>query len=352
MAALSVLLVVGWLWQSSWRRVPELAVGAACAVAVVALPGNAQLWSRLHLTHSDPALAWAEDRSGVSLFRATKRLDGLQEGPFFIQGFSQGQIPFLSIHQFLGAIGPLVHPDPRNVLVIGVGSGGTPWAAGVLPQTNVRAVELVGPVLRVHAEIARRSPDGPIARMLADRRWRIEYGDGRRTLAKEETRYDIIEADAILPEGSLSGLLYSREFLELVRRRLAPGGLYVQWTPTCRIVDTFRNAFPHSVLILPARVMIGSDVPVPIAADVVARRFANPGVVAHLASGNPDVSDYSPFMRVLVTPSRDGRFPDEILTDLYPRDEFFLNNDRRGFDASAFEAPRTSGTPAPAFPCR
>ena len=66
----------------------------------------------------------------------------------------------------------------------------------------MRLPMLLAPVLTALEEIGRHYPDGPIARMFKDQRWQMEYGDGRRTLAKEDTLYDIIEADAILPQGS------------------------------------------------------------------------------------------------------------------------------------------------------
>jgi spermidine synthase len=335
LAVLSVLLVLGWLASSHWRRWPEMAVGAACAVVLIALPNNAEFWSRLHQQREAQQLAWSEDRSGVALFRGETRADGVMGGPFFIQGFSQGRVPFLSIHQLLGAVGPLVHPNPQEALVIGVGSGGTPWAAAVLPQTHVRAVELVQPVLSVHAAIARAYPDGPIGRMLSDPRWRLEYADGRRLLAKDHRHYDIIEADAILPEASLSGMLYSREFLDLARARLAPGGIYVQWTPTCRSAETFRSAFAHSILIMPARIMLGSDTPIGVSADAIKARFSDPAVHNHLLHGNPDFTDYASLIQQVVafTPLPLSESQDLVLTDLHPRDEFFLNHDPKGLNS-------------------
>jgi hypothetical protein len=219
-----------------------------------------------------------EDRSGVAFFRDSKGADGVAEGPFFIQGFSQGRIPFLSIHQFLGAVGPLIHPEPKNVLVIGIGSGGTPWAAGIRPESQVRAIELVAPVLTALEEIGQHYPDGPIARMFKDPRWQMEYGDGRRTLAKEDRRYDIIEAMRFCLEGSHSGLLYSAEFIDQARRRLAPGGLYIQWTPTQRAVETFAAVFPHALLLMPAGVMIGSNDPIPFDPARLAEQFARPAI--------------------------------------------------------------------------
>ncbi|WP_198375487.1 fused MFS/spermidine synthase [Neoroseomonas rubea] len=332
LAALSLLLVLFWLWQAGKagvlrRRGPEAALAAACAVLVVVLPGNAAFWTRLHGERPGQAAAWAEDRSGVAYFRDERADDGRADGPFFIQGFSQGRIPFLPIHQFLGAVGPLLHPNPREVLVIGVGSGGTPWAAGVRPESKVRAIELVGPVLTALEEVGRRHPGSPMQQLFRDARWSLEYGDGRRTLAKEDRRYDIIEADAILPESSHSGLLYSAEFLEQVRERLAPGGLYIQWSPTQRTAETFAATFPHVVLLMPVGVLIGSNEPIPFDPERLAAAFNRPEVHAHLARGNPEFREWSALFAqpaLIWTPLTARTVAP--LSDIFPRDEFYLNN--------------------------
>jgi hypothetical protein len=328
LAALSLVLLGIRFWRDGARRPLELAAAAACLLLLLATPGNAEFWRRVHAERPGQVVAFAEDRSGVAFFRDDNRPGEGPHGPFFIQGFSQGRVPFLPIHQFLGAVGPLLHPDPRQVLAIGIGSGGTPWAAGVSPATErVRAIELVGPVIEALREVAERHPQGPIARMFADPRWQLEYGDGRRALARGEERYDIIQADAILPEGSHSGLLYSREFLEQVKRRLAPGGIYVQWAPTARTVETFAAVFPYSVLMMPGMVLIGSESPIPFDPETLARRLEEPAVVAHFRHGNPAPFDFRAMFRdppLLWAPHTPRR--EAPLTDVFPRDEFYLNN--------------------------
>lgn len=328
LAVMSVLLMAGWLLKEGRGRRPEMALGAACAAAFFVLPSNSQLWSRLHAERPGQRVAFAEDRSGFAFFR-DDAISPEPHGPFFIQGYSQGRIPFLPIHQFLGAVGPLVHPDPKRVLCIGIGSGGTPWAAGVSPRTeSIRAIELIGPVITALRQLAERHPDGPIAEMFRNRRWTLEYGDGRRALSRGTELYDVIQADAIMPETSHSGLLYSEEFLQSVRRRLAPGGIYVQWGPTRRVVETFAAVFPHTMLLMPGSVLIGSNDPIPFDAATVAQRFAEPAVVAHLARGNRGGGDYASFFSRAVLSWTPGMpRPEAPLTDVFPRDEFYLNNE-------------------------
>ncbi len=328
LAVLSLLLVLGWLWKGGKHRGAELALAAASATAFFLLPSNAAFWSRLHGEGPGMRTAWAESRSGVAFFRDDANLGAQPHGPFFIQGFSQGRIPFLPIHQFLGAVGPLIHSNPARVLCIGVGSGGTPWAAGVSPATQqVRAIELIEPVLTALEQIAARHPEGPIAEMFRNPRWRLEYGDGRRALARGAEQYDVIQADAILPETSQSGLLYSEEFLQQVRRRLAPGGLYVQWAPSERVVETFAAVFPHALLLMPGSVLVGSNDPIRYDPRVLAARFADPTVQAHLTRGNAGSVDYpAHFSRPALTWRPETPRRQASITDVFPRDEFYLNN--------------------------
>ena len=104
----------------------------------------------------------------------------------------------------------------------------------------------------------------------------IVVADGRHALALDATRYDVIEADAILPKTALSGLLNSREFFEQVRAKLAPGGIYVQWAPTQRSIETFRSVFPYVTMVHPA--MLGSDRPIPYSREKIAALLARPDV--------------------------------------------------------------------------
>jgi len=327
--ALASLALIGvWAWQGAGpRRWPALAAAATAAVAL-ALPSNARFWERMHNLRPGAFHAWSEDRSGIAFYRAEAEAPGREPGRFFIMGHGQGFVPFLDIHMLLGMLGPLLHPNPDRVLAIGIGSGGTPWGATVNPATReVRAIELIRPVLDALEEIAAARPEGAVAALLADPRIRLEYGDGRRALTRGAGRYEVIEADAILPQSSHSGLLYSREYLEEVRERLAPGGLYVQWAPTWRVVDTFAAAFPHAVLLKPASIMIGSDRPIPLDQAALLEALRSARTVAHARRGNPNAQDMGAMVAGAMTVWGPGTPRAEApLTDMFPRDEFFLNH--------------------------
>ena len=76
--------------------------------------------------------------------------------------------------------------------------------------------------------------------------------DGRRFLRRTTKQFDVITLDPPPPvEAAGSSLLYSREFYQLIKPRLAPGGILQQWYPGGdfktfqAIVRSVLAEFPH-----------------------------------------------------------------------------------------------------------
>lgn len=302
-------------------RVALAAVALGACIAL--LPSARGFWMTLHGVKPAERAIVAEDRTGVVLIRLT----AAERGRMYIAGHSQSCLPFCTIHAFLGAIGPLTHPDPKRVLVIGSGSGGTPYSAGVNPATErVRVIEIVEPVIDSLRMFVAGGGRIGIDRLLTDRLFDIHIGDGRHALAVDSTRYHVIEADAILPKTSLSGLLYSVEFFRQVKEHLEPGGIYVQWAPTERSVSTFRRVFPYVTMVHPA--MIGSDRPIAYDPLAIQRRLDEPAINAHFAAAGVDVAELRHwFGEKKPEVLNDGRVEPfaDANTDLFPRDEYYLN---------------------------
>lgn len=309
---------------SGARRGPTFALAAALGLLAAIFPGNEALWARLHGIGDGQQADIAEDHTGLAVLRRFENGHHLM----YIQGHSQSCLPVCAVHAFLGAIGPLVHSAPERVLVVGVAAGGTPYAAGVNPATrSVRAVEIVSPALDLIDRFVAKGGKFGIDRLKRDPRFELVVGDGRHDLFVEGLTYDVIEADAMLPHTSHSGLLYSREYFERVRAALNPGGIAVQWAPTPRTIATFRSVFPHVVYAEPA--LLGSNQPIAYDAARVTARLEEPSIRAYLAESEVNIDELrARFASVRpvawgpgdVVPSRD------VNTDLWPRDEYYLNN--------------------------
>ena len=100
-----------------------------------------------------------------------------------------------------------------------------------------------------------------------------DIGNHLRTTTR---RYRVISADEKTAlEYASNGFSYSREYYELLRRRLAPGGMAIQWVPANlppsqyrMVLKTFSESFPHVLmaLFMPAleesgynTILMGSD---------------------------------------------------------------------------------------------
>jgi len=303
-------------------------VGVALLALIATFPRGTDFWPAIQglvTTRGDTVLV-AEDASGVSVLHDRRGLATL-----YIQGQPQGLVPPWRIHVLLGVAGPLLHPAPRDILIVGVGSGGTPYFAGLVPGAErVRAVEIVGSalaVLRAHTETT--GGDG-LGALFRDPRYRLVVDDARRDLAVGGRLFDVIEADAVPPWSSRSGMLYSQEFFRQVLAHLHPGGLMVQWRATARVEATFRSVFPHGVRAGP--ILIGSDRPVPFAPERTLERLGDPALVDALARTrvSRDV------VAATLAPPAWSRWdratlpdPAELNTDLFPRDEYYLNQPQR-----------------------
>jgi spermidine synthase len=116
-------------------------------------------------------------------------------------------------------LGLAYNPGARNVLFIGLGAGSSEkrmWRD--FPELDLRAVEL-DPVV---VDVAHRFFAVPEN----DPRLEISVGDGRRFLADNAQRWDVIVIDAFFADA-IPFHLVTHEFLRLAQTRLAPGGVVV-----------------------------------------------------------------------------------------------------------------------------
>ena len=190
----------------------------------------------------------------------------------------------------------LLHPDPRRVLTICFGVGNSLAAATLHPIERVDAVELSPGVVDAAPFFTRTN-----RAVLHDPRVALTIADGRNFLLATRETYDIVRLDP--PELHTAGIvnLYTREFYELARARLRPGGIFSIWvnivmTPEedlRHLVRTVAAVFPHvSIWDGPFRyswVINGSMTPHPPDLARLERRYADGTLRADLASARaPD----------------------------------------------------------------
>ncbi|MEM7601164.1 MAG: fused MFS/spermidine synthase [Verrucomicrobiota bacterium] len=144
----------------------------------------------------------------------------------------------------------LVHQDPQNVFLLGLGTGIT--AGGALQVDGVGEItvaELLPGVIEAAREFFRPWLNG----LFENERVRVLAEDGRNFLAVTREKYDVIIADLFIPWRTGVGGLYTREHYERSFERLEPGGIYAQWLPLYQltenefasIANTMRQVFPR-----------------------------------------------------------------------------------------------------------
>jgi predicted membrane-bound spermidine synthase len=294
----------------------------AAAVILVALfsPDAATLWTRLHGA-APGRIVFAEDATGLSVLRG----DGAATGRItvFVNGIGQSWMPYGGIHSILGLLPAFIHPDPRQIAIIGLGSGDTAYAAaGRQEVEGITCIEIVRPQLETLAMLARRYPYEGLRGLLNDPRIRHVSADGRLALMRSAARFDIIEADALRPTSAYSGALFSDGYFELIRRRLRPQGLAVTWSPTVRVHNAFVRVYPY-VVALP-EILIGSNDPIRIDREAVLARLRDPRVRGHYARAGIPVDELVAAHLVALaryTPAVDRSTLTDFNTDLFPRDE-------------------------------
>lgn len=130
------------------------------------------------------------------------------------------------------AHGPLmIHPQPRAVFFLGMGTGITAGAALQHPVERVVVCELIPEVVQA----ARKYFQPYVHGLFDDARATVVVEDGRNYLRGTSERFDVIIADLFLPWEAGTGSLYTREHFAAVRARLHEGGLFAQWLPLYQV---------------------------------------------------------------------------------------------------------------------
>jgi len=145
----------------------------------------------------------------------------------------------------------LLHDNPREIAIVGLGSGVTVGAALRHPITRADVIEISPEVVEASQYFAAENQHA-----LADPRTHLIVGDGRSHLLLSSRQYDVIISEPSNPWIAGVAALFTREFFVAARARLAPGGIICQWAHTYNISDrdlraivaTFTSVFPSGTL--------------------------------------------------------------------------------------------------------
>ena len=301
------------------KRREFVLAAALLALVAVMLPTQSRLWTRLHGTE-DPMSLVREDVTGLAALVPRK-----MNWVVFVDGKSHSWLPFGGVHTQLGAAPAIVHPNPLDIAIIGLGSGDTAWASLCRKETrSLDVFEISGGQPRLLQRLSDREPLPDLRRFLSDPRLKVHVADGRHALARSKKLYDVIEADALWPDVAYAGNLYSTEFFRMCASRIKPGGIVCTWAPTPRVYSSFIGAFRY-VMGPPNRgVLMGSNEPIEGEWPIWRDRLESQEVRRYL--GEHRLEAVENLLKVLQQHNRRGGRPRgrDQNRDLFPRDEFEL----------------------------
>ncbi len=289
--SLAALIVVAAALTASYARPRATAAGltalAAVACGLFALLPSDTLIRSLYLAQH--ALHFGVDHSQVRMLREgpygtvtvveTPKGPGLLVDSVYMMGGNLEAQRYASLEGHLPA---LLHPDPREALVIGFGLGMSMGAVSLYPGVEkTRCVELNPTVLEAATWFRSINYD-----VLNRPRTEVVIGDGRNYLLRSHGKFDVMTFEPPPPVNAGVSNLYSQEFYGICRDHLTAKGVVAQWLPLTPLGDdgaravirTFQSVFPFATLWQgsPSNlVLVGSVNPLTIDADRLRGAFGN-----------------------------------------------------------------------------
>ena len=243
----SVNLGLGVALVAGRERGGGLKLGLTVSAAAVAVLSIWRGWS------DDPFARYVAEKDGDKLIAVEQGPDCTvtvvhkPDEPWLLIDGMQMAVPGFGM-AMRGHLPMLLHPNARRVLVIGFGTGTTAGTVGAdYPDASVDCVELSATVVRAERHFRDSNRD-----VMNNPRVTVIVEDARNYLACTDKQYDVIISDPPQPFGAHAAGLYSMEFYDACRSRLAGGGLLLQWIPLFMapgpelktMIRTFAVAFP------------------------------------------------------------------------------------------------------------
>jgi len=217
---------------------------------------------------------------------------------FYVSGKSEASSVAVDmrLQRMMGHVPALIHPAPRSVLVVGFGAGVTAGSFTPYPEVQSIAICELEPIIPPASDefFAKEN-----YHVLRDGRTRVVYDDARHFILTTPSKFDVITTDPIHPWVKGTVALYSKEYYELVKSHLNPGGVVAQWLPIYESDEetvkselaTFFNVFPNATVWSNYAngdgydlVLLGREDSSPINIDAMQRRLDQPGYAGVSAS--------------------------------------------------------------------
>jgi spermidine synthase len=217
------------------------------------------------------------------------RTDGKVEGGVPTDATKPAPTSDLTTQVLLGQLPLALHRGlPARALVIGYGTGTT--SGSILASTSIRELtiaELERSVLEADPYFAHANGRPLRREWILSGRTKPRAIDGRNLLAAEKDEFDVIVSQPAEPWVAGSADLYTREFWNTAKFKLASDGLFCQWVQLYSVTPeylavltrTFSSVFPQSFAFLPKGagelILIGSKQPITFDPQKLDERIAH-----------------------------------------------------------------------------
>jgi len=159
----------------------------------------------------------------------------------------------MRLQRMLGHFTHLIPKAPTNALVIGCGAGVTAGAVSIGPLVERMTIAEIEPL--VPASVSKYFGEHNY-NVVDNPKVTVHIDDARHFLLTTDQMFDAITSDPLDPWVKGAATLYTREFFEIVKRHLNPGGvvtLFVQLYESNPAavkseIGTFLEAFPNGVV--------------------------------------------------------------------------------------------------------
>jgi len=198
------------------------------AGSVPAVPGELICYGRNLPSDKGKGIILYQGEGLNSSVAVTMLLDGTRH--FHVSGKveASAEPQDMRVQKMLGHLPALLHPKPRSVLVVACGAGVTAGSFVVHPDIERIVICDIEPLVpRVVATYFANENYN----VVHDKRVRIENDDARHFILTTDEKFDIITSDPIHPWMKGAATLYTKEYFELCKKRLNPGGMITQWVP-------------------------------------------------------------------------------------------------------------------------
>jgi spermidine synthase len=257
-----------YVWPTAATWTPRAKAGAlflaAAAVAVVLLAMSvAKVPSmliaygrRITISAGSSEILYAGEGMNASI-AISRWNDGAVQ--FHVSGKVEASTePYdMRLQRMLGHMPALLHPNPRSVLVVGFGAGVT--AGSFVLHPEVKRI-VICEMERMIPPVATRYFGKENNNVLNDPRVEMVYDDARHFVLTTREKFDVITSDPIHPWVKGSATLYSKEYFELVKQHLNPGGIVTQWVPLYESdLNTVKSELATFFDVFPSGTIWGND---------------------------------------------------------------------------------------------